>query len=72
MRVPTNRPVLKVIIPRQRSDYYGIQEMIIFKLRITPHRCNEQTHQSNWIMREIHKQLPKSQPQNEINYPLHT
>jgi len=32
----------------------------------------EQTHESNWIMKDIHKQLQKSQGQQEINYPFQT
>jgi len=31
----------------------------------------EQTHQSNWILQEIHKQLQKYQGQQEINYAVH-
>jgi len=32
----------------------------------------EQTHHSNCILQEIHKQLQTSQGQQAINYPLHT
>jgi len=29
----------------QHSDYYGIQQMISFNSRATPHKCNQQTPQ---------------------------
>ena len=48
------------------------QKMINFKSRTTLHRCNQQNHQSNFILQKIHKQLQISQSQQEINYPPHT
>jgi len=70
MLLYNNRPVFKEITSTKTLRLLRNPTFDNFQI-IIRHICNQQAHQSNWIMQEIHKQLQKSQGQQEIIYSLH-
>ena len=70
---PSSWPTTKTNTPK---DNLEIRNVYIACLQspedITQRFSKLNTHQINWLLQEIHKQLQKSQGQQEINYHFHT